>query len=165
MISILMAEDSLRDAEMTLNALEDYKLVNQIIHVLDGAEALDYLYRRGAFAGRPPGNPGLVLLDLKMPKVDGLEVLRQIKSDPALRMIPTIIMTSSREEQDVVNSYALGVNAYVIKPLIFHKFVDAVKQVGSFWAFTNQPPEGTTNFEDHESIIKPAHPLIQTPEI
>jgi CheY-like chemotaxis protein len=140
---ILLVEDSPRDAELALDALADHHLANEVFHVRDGAEALDYLYRRDAFADRPTGEPALVLLDLKMPKVDGLEVLRQIKGDPALKMIPVVVMTSSREEQDLLNSYQLGVNAYVVKPVQFHEFVDAVKQVGGFWGVLNEPPLGS----------------------
>ena len=139
---ILLAEDSDRDAELTLNALAQHKLVNEIERVRDGAEALDYLYRRGPFAGRPEGNPAVILLDLKMPKVDGLEVLRQIKSDPHLKLIPVVVMTSSCEEQDAMRSYKLGVNAYVVKPVKFSEFVNAVKLVGAFWAIVNTPPPG-----------------------
>lgn len=139
---ILFAEDSPRDAEMTLAALGAHNLANAVVHVRDGAEALDYLYRRGVFAGRTGEQPVVVLLDLKMPKVDGLEVLRQIKGDLALKTIPVVMMTSSREEQDVVSSYQLGVNAYVVKPLKFQEFVAAVKQVGAFWAVVNEPPPG-----------------------
>lgn len=139
---ILLAEDSDRDAELTLDALEKHNLVNEVSRVRDGAEALDYLYRRGQFANRANGNPAVLLLDLKMPKVDGLEVLRLIKSDPQLRMIPVVVMTSSREEQDLMTSYQLGVNAYVVKPLGFNEFADAVKQVGAFWAVVNEPPPG-----------------------
>jgi CheY-like chemotaxis protein len=116
---ILLVEDSVRDAELILDALEGNKLANEIVHVRDGAEALDYLYRRGPFAGRPDDQPALMLLDLKLPKVDGLEVLRQIKGDATLRMIPIVMMTSSRQEQDLVRSYELGVNAYVVKPMTF----------------------------------------------
>ena len=137
---ILLAEDSDQDAELPLNALAQHNLVNEIERVRDGAEALDYLYRRGQFSTRPNGNPAVVLLDLKMPKVDGLEVLRQIRSDPQLNLIPVVVMTSSNEEQDVVRSYELGANAYVVKPVKFNEFVDAVKQVGAFWALINQPP-------------------------
>ncbi|MEM7032614.1 MAG: response regulator [Chloroflexota bacterium] len=140
---ILLAEDDVHDAELTLIALEDYNLKNEIMVVRDGAEALDYLYRRNQFADYASGHPVIVLLDLKMPKVDGLEVLRQIKADPNLRTIPTIILTSSREEQDIVESYKLGVNAYVVKPVAFDKFVAAVKQLGLFWILTNQAPPGT----------------------
>jgi len=139
---ILLAEDSDRDTELTLNALAHHNLVNEIERVRDGAEALDYLYRRGQFSTRPNGNPAVVLLDLKMPKVDGLEVLRQIRSDPQLNLIPVVVMTSSNEEQDVVRSYELGANAYVVKPVKFNEFVNAVKQVGVFWAMINEPPPG-----------------------
>lgn len=146
MTTILLAEDSMRDAEMALDALEEHHLANEVVHVRDGFDALEYLYRRGQFANRPPGNPGVVLLDLKMPKVDGLEVLRQIKGDPALQLVPVVVMTSSREEQDVIASYKLGVNAYVVKPVKFHDFVVAVKQLGGFWALINQPPPGSAGF-------------------
>ncbi len=145
---ILLAEDNARDAEMTIAGLAEYHLANEIVHVRDGAEALDYLYRRGPFADRPDDLPALVLLDLKMPKVDGLAVLRQIKGDPALQMVPVVVMTSSREEQDVVASYKLGVNAYVVKPVMFHDFVEAVKLLGGFWTFVNQPPPGCARFFD-----------------
>ena len=139
---ILLAEDSPQDAEMTLEALSEHHLSNHIVRVSDGEEALDYLYARGKFAGRTDGNPLLVLLDLKMPKVDGLEVLRAIKSDPALRTLPVVMLTASREEQDLVRSYQLGVNAYVVKPVGFQKFVEAVKQIGVFWTIHNEPPPG-----------------------
>ena len=138
---ILLVEDSIRDAELILDALEGNKLANEIVHIRDGAEALDYLYRRGPFANRSVDHPALLLLDLKLPKVDGLEVLRQIKGDPALKMIPVVMMTSSRQEQDLIRSYELGVNAYVVKPLKFQDFVDAVKQVSAFWAVLNEVPE------------------------
>lgn len=140
---ILLAEDSARDAEMVLDALATNHLANEVVHVWDGAEALDYLYRRGPFAGRSNGQPAVVLLDLKMPKVDGLEVLRVLKGDPELKLIPIVIMTSSREEGDLLRSYELGVNAYVVKPMKFQEFVEAVKQVGSFWAVINEPPPGS----------------------
>jgi CheY-like chemotaxis protein len=136
-------EDNPRDAELALDALAEHRLANEVVHLRDGAEALDYLYRRGEFTGRSTGQPAVVLLDLKMPKVDGIEVLRQIKGDPALKIIPVVMMTSSREEQDLLNSYQLGVNAYVVKPMTFHDLVDAVKQVGGFWAVTNEPPPGS----------------------
>jgi CheY-like chemotaxis protein len=149
---ILLAEDSDRDAELTLNALAQHNLVNEIERVRDGAEALDCLYRRGEYGGRPKGNPTVVLLDLKMPKVDGLEVLRQIRSDAELKLIPVVVMTSSREEQDVVRSYELGANAYVVKPVKFNEFVEAVKQVGVFWAIINQqPPEGQAGDKSENS--------------
>jgi CheY-like chemotaxis protein len=137
---ILLVEDSPRDAELILNALASTDLANEVVHVRDGADALDYLYRRGVFAGRTDAEPALMLLDLKLPKVDGLEVLRQIKSDPALRVIPIVMMTSSRQEQDLVASYELGVNAYVVKPMKFQDFVAAVTQVSGFWAVINEVP-------------------------
>src|SRR5438128_10406113 len=137
---ILLAEDSSEDAELVLEALAEYRIANTVLHVKDGEEALDYLYRRGAFANYPPIQPAVVLLDLKMPKVDGTEVIKQLKSDPELKRIPVVVMTSSREERDLVNSYNLGANAYVVKPLNFHEFVDAVKQLGAFWAVLNEPP-------------------------
>ena len=137
---ILFVDDSPRDTELALDALESYHIGNQVDTARDGAEALDYLYRRGAYANRPEGHPTLILLDLKMPKVDGLEVLRQIKGDPELKMIPVVVMTSSREEQDVVTSYRLGVNAYVVKPVKFQDFLEAVRQLGAFWMLVNEPP-------------------------
>ncbi len=139
---ILMVEDSVRDAEMAMAALADYNLANDVVHVRDGAEALDYLYRRGPFADRPPGNPAVVLLDLKMPKVDGLEVLRQIKNDPALLAMHVIVMTALRADQDLVNSFSLGVNAFVVKPLKFREFVEALKPMGGTWELVSQPPLG-----------------------
>jgi len=140
---ILLAEDSAQDVELTLAALEEHNLANEVVVVRDGAEALDYLYHRGAYSGHAHGQPVVVLLDLKMPKVDGLEVLRIMKSDPALRPIPVVMITSSREEQDLIRSYHLGVNAYVVKPVDFQKFVESIKQVGFFWAIINEPPPGT----------------------
>ena len=140
---ILLAEDSDRDAELTLNALAQNNLVNEIDRVRDGAEALDYLYRRGPFSNRADGNPAVVLLDLKMPKVDGLEVLRQMRNEPEFKLIPVVVMTSSRQEQDVVESYKLCANAYVVKPVKFNEFVNAVMQVGVFWAMINEPPPGS----------------------
>jgi two-component system response regulator len=137
---ILLVDDSARDTELALEALEEHNLANEVTVLRDGAEALDYLFRRGTFASRGEAQPALVLLDLKMPKVDGIEVLRQMKSHPELKRIPVVVMTSSREEPDVMHSYDLGVNAYVVKPVNFHEFVDAVKQVGGFWAVLNEPP-------------------------
>jgi len=137
---ILLVEDSRQDLELTLNALAEHHITNRVDVARDGDEALDYLYRRGAYAGRDATNPVLLLLDLKMPKVDGLEVLRIVKSDPALRMIPVVILTSSREEQDVVRSYELGVNAYVVKPVEFDKFLGAVRDLGLFWLLVNEAP-------------------------
>jgi len=140
---ILLVEDNMQDAEMALKALADHHLANEVLHLRDGAEALDFLRGRGEFAGRTNGQPAVVLLDLKMPRVGGLEVLRQMRDDTDLRMIPVVIMTSSREERDLLNSYQLGVNAYVVKPVKFPEFVDAVKQVGAFWAVLNEPPPGS----------------------
>ena len=138
---ILLVEDSARDAELILDALDGHKLANEVVHVRDGAEALDYLNRRGQFVSRSDDQPILMLLDLKLPRVDGLEVLRQMKGDAALKMIPVVMMTSSREEQDLVRSYELGVNAYVVKPMKFQDFVEAVKQVSGFWAVLNEVPQ------------------------
>jgi len=138
---ILLVEDSARDAELILDALAPHQLAGKIAHVRDGAEALDYLHRRGAFAGRVDGQPALLLLDLKLPKVDGLEVLRHMKADAELKIIPVVMMTSSRQEQDLVRSYQLGVNAYVVKPMKFQDFVEAVKKVSGFWAVMNEVPE------------------------
>jgi CheY-like chemotaxis protein len=140
---ILMVEDDPKDVELTLMALEEYNLVNEVVVLGDGAEALDYLYCRGNFADRTSENPAVLLLDLKLPKVDGLEVLQQIKSDQKLRMIPVVVLTSSREERDMVASYKLGVNAYVVKPVDFHEFVNAIKELGVFWAVINEPPPGS----------------------
>jgi CheY-like chemotaxis protein len=143
LMRILLVEDSARDAELVLDALAGHQLANEVVHVRDGAEALDYLYRRGEFAARGDGQPALILLDLKLPRVDGLEVLRQLKSDTDLKLIPVVMMTSSREEQDLLHSYQLGVNAYVVKPMKFHDFVEAVKQVGAFWGVINEVPPGS----------------------
>ena len=140
---ILLAEDNPKDVELTLTALDEHHLVNEVVVVNDGAETLDYLYRRGKFAMRADNHPAVVLLDLKMPKVDGLEVLRTIKSDHDLKTIPVVILSSSRQEKDVIESYKLGVNAYVVKPVDFKKFIDVVKQIGAFWALINEPPVGT----------------------
>jgi CheY-like chemotaxis protein len=137
---ILLVEDSEQDIELTLSALGESKLANEIAIARDGSEALDYLYSRGKFAGREEGLPIVVFLDLKMPKVDGLDVLRQMKADPELKRIPVVMVTSSREEQDLVRSYELGVNAYVVKPVDFQRFVESIKQLGCFWAILNEPP-------------------------
>ena len=140
---ILLAEDNAADLELTLEALGHNRLANEVDVVRDGVEALDYLFRRSAHASRPAGNPAVVLLDLKMPKLDGLQVLQQVKADPALRQIPIVMLTSSREEQDLVESYRLGVNAYVVKPVDFTQFIDVVRQLGMFWAVVNEPPPGS----------------------
>jgi DNA-binding response OmpR family regulator len=140
---ILLVEDDPKDSELTLTALEEYNLANEVVVARDGEQALDYLYCRGKFATRTSDNPAVLLLDLKLPKIDGLEVLQQIKSDEKLRMIPVVVLTSSREERDMVASYKLGVNAYVVKPVDFHEFVNAIKELGMFWAVINEPPPGS----------------------
>ncbi|WP_119719192.1 response regulator [Cognatilysobacter tabacisoli] len=140
--SILLAEDSPADAEMAIDALREANLVNPIIHVNDGAEAMDYLYARGAYEGRTGGEPAVLLLDIKMPRMDGLEVLQQLRTDERLRRIPVVMLTSSREESDLARSWDLGVNAYVVKPVDVDQFFLAVKTLGKFWAVFNEvPPE------------------------
>lgn len=140
---ILLVEDNPKDLELTLVALERTHLANDVITARDGEEALDYLFSRGSFRGRQRGNPAVVLLDLKLPKVDGLEVLRTIRTNEELRRLPVVILTSSREEEDVVNSYNLGVNAYVVKPVGFKEFIQAIQDLGVFWAVLNEPPPGS----------------------
>lgn len=140
---ILLVEDDPKDIELTLTALDEYNLANEVVTVRDGVEALDYLYRRGDFAQRPEGNPIVVLLDLKMPRLDGVEVLRHLKADEQMRLIPVVILTSSRESRDLEECYQLGVNAYVVKPVRFAEFIEAVKQIGMFWALINEPPPGS----------------------
>jgi DNA-binding response OmpR family regulator len=140
---ILLVEDDPKDVELTLTALEEYNLANEVIVARDGEEALEYLYSRGKFKTRSSDNPAVMLLDLKLPKVDGLEVLKQVKSEEKLRMIPIVVLTSSKEEKDMVASYKLGVNAYVVKPVDFHEFVNAIKELGVFWAVINEPPPGS----------------------
>jgi CheY-like chemotaxis protein len=140
---ILIVEDDPNDVELTLTALADYNLANEVVVTRDGQQALDYLYCRGEFDTRSTGNPAVMLLDLKLPKVSGLEVLQQIKSDEALKMIPVVVLTSSNEEKDMMRSYRLGVNGYVVKPVDFHEFVNAVKELGIFWAVINEPPPGS----------------------
>jgi CheY-like chemotaxis protein len=140
---ILLVEDDPKDVELTITTLEEYNLANEVVVTRDGEEALDYLYRRGTFTTRSNGNPAVLLLDLKLPKVDGLEVLQQIKSDEKLRMIPVVVLTSSHEERDMVASYSLGVNAYVVKPVDFYEFVNAIRELGVFWAIINEPPPGS----------------------
>ncbi len=141
--NILLAEDNANDIELTMNALAEHRLANNVIVARDGEEALDYLYQRGGFAGRASGNPAVILLDIKMPRIDGLEVLRTIKNDVNLRNIPVVMLTSSREQYDLSESYNLGVNAYVVKPVDFGAFVAAVSEVGVFWAVINEPPPET----------------------
>ena len=141
--SILLAEDNPNDVELTLEALDKNHLANRVTVAHDGVEAMEYLRREGAFSDREPGDPAVVLLDIKMPRKDGLQVLREIRTDPALRRLPVVILTSSREEQDLITSYDLGVNAYVVKPVGFPSFIDAVKELGMFWAVINErPPKG-----------------------
>ena len=134
--NILLVDDSSYDVELTLRALKPYRIINQVDVARDGAEALDYLHCRGLFADRERCNPILTLLDLKMPKVDGIEVLRQIRADSVLKLIPVVLFTSSREEQDIINGYELGANAYIVKPVEFAKFSEAVQQLGLFWSWS-----------------------------
>lgn len=137
---ILLVEDNENDVELTLNALEECQLSNEVQVARDGAEGLDYIYQRGSFTGREGGLPCVILLDLKMPRMDGLEVLRHLKSDPAVRQIPIVMLTSSREERDLVVSYDLGVNAFVVKPVDFSQFLQAIRNLGTFWGIVNEPP-------------------------
>ena len=140
---ILLVEDDPRDVELTLTALGEYNLANEVEVTRDGEKALDYLYSRGEFSTRSHDNPAVMLLDLKLPKIDGLEVLQQIRSDERLKLIPVVVLTSSHEEKDMIRSYQLGVNAYVVKPVDFHEFVNAIKELGVFWAVINEPPPGS----------------------
>lgn len=140
---ILLVEDNPNDVELTLAAFEEYRLANEVVVVRDGAEALDYLLRRGVFADRLQGNPAVVLLDLKLPKVSGIQVLEAVRQEAAMRALPIVVLTSSREEPDLLRCYELGVNAYVVKPVDFHDFLKAVGNLGVFWALINQPPPGS----------------------
>jgi DNA-binding response OmpR family regulator len=140
---ILLVEDDPRDVEMTMSALEDHNLANEVVVARDGQQALDYLYCQANYAGRASDNPAVMLLDLKLPKINGLEVLQKIRSDENLKMMPVVVLTSSQEETDMMRSYSLGVNAYVVKPVGFHEFINAVKELGVFWAIINQPPPGS----------------------
>ena len=140
---ILVVEDDPKDTELTMTALEEYNLSNEVVVATDGEEALDYLYYRGKFQRRSGENPAVMLLDLKLPKIDGLEVLQRVKADANLKMIPVVVLTSSREERDMLSSYKLGVNAYVVKPVDFHEFVNAIKELGVFWAIINEAPPGS----------------------
>ena len=145
---ILLAEDNPSDAELALEVLADSNLANRVVLVSDGVEALEYLSCAGKYRDRKPGNPAVVFLDIKMPRMDGIEVLRAIRSDPALKLIPVVMFTSSREEQDLIRSYELGCNAYVVKPVEFTEFVGAVKQLGLFWAMLNElPSQGVSTRE------------------
>jgi CheY-like chemotaxis protein len=140
---ILVVEDDARDVELTLTALQEYNLANEVVVARDGQEALDYLYHRGQFSARGNGLPAVMLLDLKLPKINGLEVLQQVRSDEQMKLLPVVVLTSSHEEKDIVRSYELGVNAYVVKPVDFHDFVNAVRELGVFWALVNRPPPGS----------------------
>jgi len=141
--AILIAEDNPNDVELTIEALDRHNLANRVVVTHDGVEAMEYLRREGAFSERQPGDPAVLLLDIKMPRMDGLEALREIRGDPALKRLPVVILTSSREEQDLITSYDLGVNAYVVKPVDFPSFIEAVKELGVFWALINErPPNG-----------------------
>jgi CheY-like chemotaxis protein len=142
---ILLVEDDPKDIELTLSALGEHRLANEIEVVRDGVEALDYLYRRGAFAQRSEGNPVVILLDIKMPRLDGIQVLRQLKADEQMQLIPVVILTSSNESRDLEDCYKLGANGYVVKPVRFAEFVEAVKRVGVYWVLTNEPPPGSLN--------------------
>jgi two-component system response regulator len=147
-VEVLLVEDNSHDAEMTIRALRKVNLANHLVHVKDGEEALDFIFVRGKFSGRDSEDlPKVILLDIKMPKVDGIEVLRQLKSSEFSRSIPIVIMTSSKEEQDIISSYQLGVNSYVVKPVDFEGFARAVSQLGLYWLLTNQPP-----ITDNQSI-------------
>jgi len=140
-VELLLVEDNIHDAEMTIRALRKVNLSNNMVHVKDGEEALDFIFGRGKFAGREAANqPKVILLDIKMPKVDGIEVLRQLKSHDICKTIPVVIMTSSKEEQDLIRSYELGVNSYVVKPVDFEGFAKAVSELGMYWLLTNQLP-------------------------
>lgn len=143
---ILLVEDNPKDLELTLLALEKSNLANEVVTLRDGAEALDYLFRMGVHASRTPGNPAVILLDLKLPKVDGIQVLEKVKADPSLKSVPVVMLTTSREEKDLVQSYQLGVNAYVVKPVAFKDFIDAIQDLGVFWAVLNEPPPGSLKF-------------------
>jgi two-component system, response regulator len=138
--TILLAEDNPADAEMAIDALREAKLANPVVHVEDGVEALDFLHARGAYAGRGAGDVAVVLLDLKMPRLDGLDVLRQMRDDPVLKRIPVVVLSSSREESDLAKSWDLGANAYVVKPVDVNQFFAAVQTLGRFWAVLNEPP-------------------------
>jgi CheY-like chemotaxis protein len=141
---ILLVEDNPKDLELTLIALGKSNLANEVITVRDGAEAMDFLCYRGTYVDRPRGNPAVILLDLKLPKLDGIQVLERVKGEEELKAIPVVMLTSSREEKDVVRSYALGVNAFVVKPVGFQEFLDAISDLGMFWAVLNEPPPGST---------------------
>ena len=142
-VEILLVEDNPNDVELTLRAFQKYNISNPVHVARDGAEALEFIFATGAYAGRKMENgPKVILLDLKLPLVDGLEVLREVKADPRTRLIPVVILTSSREERDIVESYKLGVNSYIVKPVDFEQFTESVRQLGMYWVLLNQPPGG-----------------------
>ena len=140
---ILLVEDNPNDVELTLKGLKEHNLANEVVVARDGVEALDYLYRLGQFADRSQGNPAAILLDLNLPRIDGLEVLKKVRSDDQLKLVSVVILTSSREERDLMEAYKLGANAYVVKPVNFQEFMDAIKSLGLFWAIINEPPPGS----------------------
>ncbi len=148
--TILLAEDNPKDVELTMEALEDSFLANRVVVCKDGVETMDYLKCQGAYANREPGLPCVLMLDIKMPRKDGIEVLREIRNDPDLKLLPVVILTSSREDKDILNSYYLGVNAYVVKPVNFTGFIDAVKQLGIFWGLVNENPPQNINTTNNE---------------
>jgi len=140
-VEVLLVEDNIHDAEMTIRSLKKVNLANNLLHVKDGEEALEFIFARGKYSDRQSAHlPKVILLDIKMPKVDGIEVLKQLKANETSKLIPVVIMTSSKEEQDIINSYELGVNSYVVKPVDFDGFARAVSQLGLYWLLTNQPP-------------------------
>ena len=157
---ILFVEDNINDIELTLTALEEYGLANEVVVVNNGEEALDYLRNKGHFASRPRGLPVVVLLDVKLPKIDGFEVLKEMRADPELKIIPVVMLSSSREENDLVTSYSLGASAYVVKPLDFLEFVATIKQLGLFWAIINDPPPGIERLPRAPSVVKAAKELL-----
>ncbi len=144
--AILLVEDNPNDRELVLIALEKMRLANQVIMAQDGAEALDYMYRRGIYQDRAEGNPAVILLDLKLPKVDGVQVLEQIKADPAIKNVPVVMLTSSREDKDLTRCYSMGVNAYVVKPVGFKQFIEAIGELAVFWTVLNEPPPGSLRY-------------------
>jgi CheY-like chemotaxis protein len=143
---ILIVDDSPKDVELTVSALAEKNLANEVIVAEDGVEALDYLYKRGLFSGEH-SNPAVILLDIKMPRMNGIEVLKHIRSNPEFKFIPVIMVTSSREEKDLVESYKLGANSYVVKPVDIVQFIDAIKTLGQYWAVINQPPPSILNLD------------------
>jgi len=144
--AILLVEDNPNDRELVLIALEKMRLANQVIATQDGAAALDYMYRRGVYQDRAEGNPAVILLDLKLPKVDGLQVLKQMKADPTMKNVPIVMLTSSREDKDLIRCYSLGVNAYVVKPVSFTQFIEAIGDLAVFWTALNEPPPGSLRY-------------------